>query len=115
MEVISIHEDEWRTFPSVSWRVSVLTFAGSDHFLLLVQMVLVALGAAAAALEGGRGLENMPQGAGADLAAGREVVEGEDELVALVADVGGPVTERRGLHYDLLVALDLAFVGVQDL
>lgn len=95
--------------------MSVLTLAGNDDFLLPVQVVLVALGVAATALEGGRGLEDVPQGAGADLAAGREVVEGGDELVALVADVRGPVAERRGLHHDVLIAFDLAFVRVQDL
>lgn len=72
----------------------------------------MALGVAAAALEGRRGLEDVPQGAGADLTAGREVVEGEDELVALVANVGGSFPERRGLHHDLLVAFNLAFVSV---
>lgn len=75
----------------------------------------MALGVAAAALEGRRGLEDVPQGAGADLAAGREVVEGEDELVALVADVRESFAERRGLHYDLLIAFNLAFVSIQDL
>lgn len=75
----------------------------------------MALGVAAAALEGRRGLEDVPQGAGADLAAGREVVEGEDELVALVANIRGSFTKRRLLHYDLLIAFDLAFVSVQDL
>lgn len=75
----------------------------------------MALGVAAAALEGGRRLEDVPQRPGAGLAAGREVVEREDELVALVADVGGAVAERRGLHYDLLLPLALTFVGVQDL
>lgn len=90
----------------------ILTLAGNNDFLLLVQVVLVALGVAAAALEGRRGLEDVPQGAGADLTAGREVVEGEDELVALVANVGGSFSERRGLHHDLLVALNLAFVSV---
>lgn len=75
----------------------------------------MALGVAAAALEGRRGLEDVPQGAGADLAAGREVVEGEDELVALVANIRGSFSKRRLLHYDLLIAFDLAFVSIQDL
>lgn len=75
----------------------------------------MALGVAAAALEGRRGLEDMPQGAGADLAAGREVVEGGDELVALVANVRRSFTKWRLLHYDLLISFNLAFVGVQDL
>lgn len=97
------------------WCASTLTLAGNNHFLLLVQVVLVALGVAAPALEGRRGLEDLPQGARADLAAGREVVEGEDELVALVADVRGSFAKRRLLHHDLLVAFNLALVGVQDL
>lgn len=57
----------------------------------------------------------MPQGASAGFTARGEVVEGEDELVALVTDVRGSVSERRLLHYNLLVTLTLAFVGVQDL
>lgn len=57
----------------------------------------------------------MPQGPSAGLAAGWEVVESEDELVALVADVGGTVTIRRGLHNNLRFALYLTFVGVQNL
>lgn len=75
----------------------------------------MALGVAAAALQGRRGLEDLPQGAGADLAAGREVVEGGDELVALVADVRGSFAKRRLLYHDLLIAFNLAFVSVQDL
>lgn len=75
----------------------------------------MALGVAAPALQGRRRLEDVPQRPGAGLAAGGEVVERRDELVALVADVGGPVAVRRRLHDDLLVPLDLAFVGVQDL
>lgn len=95
--------------------MSTLTLARNNNFLLLVQMVLVALGVAAAALQGRRGLEDVPQGAGTDLAAGREVVEGGDELVTLVADVHGSFTKRRLLHHDLLIAFNLAFVSVQDL
>lgn len=75
----------------------------------------MALGVAAAALEGRGGLKDVPQGAGAHFAAGREVVEGEDELVALVANVRGSFAKRRLLHYDLLITLDLALVRVQDL
>lgn len=99
----------------VLWGVSTLTLAGNNNFLLLVQVVLVALGVAAAALEGRRRLEDVPQRAGADLAAGREVVEGDDELVALVANVRGSFTKWRLLHYDRLIAFNLAFVSVQDL
>lgn len=75
----------------------------------------MALGVTAAALEGRRGLEDVPQWPSAGLAAGREVIEGEDELMALVADVGGAIAKRRGLHYDLLFPFALTFVGVQDL
>lgn len=57
----------------------------------------------------------MPQGPSAGLAAGGEVVESEDELVALVADVGGTVTIRRGLHNNLRFTFYFTFVGVQDL
>ncbi len=78
-------------------------------------MVFVALGVAAAALKGRRGLENVPQGPSAGLTAGGEVVESEDKLMALVADVGRPITIWRGLHYNLLVAFNLAFIGIQDL
>lgn len=75
----------------------------------------MALDVAAAALKSRRGLEDVPQGPSARLAAGGEVVEGDDELVAFVADVGGAVAERRGLYRDLLVTLALAFRRVQDL
>lgn len=75
----------------------------------------MALGVAAAALERRRRLEDVPQGPRAGLAAGREVVEREDELVALVADVGGALAVRRGLRRRLLLTLALALVGVQDL
>lgn len=75
----------------------------------------MALGVAAAALKGRRGLENMPQGPSAGLTAGGEVVESGDELVALVADVGGSIAVWAGLHYHLLVTFTLTLVGVQDL
>lgn len=75
----------------------------------------MALGVTAAALKGWRGLENVPQGPSAGLAAGGEVVESEDELMALVADVGGTIAIRRGLHHNLLFTFNLAFIGVQDL
>lgn len=78
-------------------------------------MVFVTLNAAAAALKGRRWLENVPQGASADLAAGWEVVQSEYKLVALVADVWGSFTEWRGLHYNLLITFNLAFIGIQDL
>lgn len=75
----------------------------------------MALSVAAAALKGRRGLENVPQGPSAGLAAGGEVVESEDELVTLVADVGGSIAVRGGLHDHLLVTFTLTLVGVQDL
>lgn len=75
----------------------------------------MALGVAAAALEGWRGLENVPQGPSTGLTAGGKVVQSEDELVALVADVGGAVTIRGGLHCKLLFTFNLAFIGIQDL
>lgn len=78
-------------------------------------MVFVTLNAAAAALKGWWWLENVPQGASADLAAGWEVVQSENKLVALVADVWGSFTEWRSLHYNLLITFNLAFVGIQDL
>lgn len=93
----------------------IVHFAGHNNFLLFVQVVFVDLGVTAAALEGRRRLENVPQGPSAGLAAGGEVVESEDELVALVADVGGTIPIRCGLHYNLLVAFNLAFIGIQDL
>lgn len=65
----------------------MLTFAGHNNFLLFVQMVFVTLNAAAAALKSRRWLENVPQGASADLAAGWEVVQSGYKFVALVADV----------------------------
>lgn len=95
--------------------MSTLTPAGHNDFLLSVQVVFVALGVAAAALEGRRGFENVPQGPSAGLAAGGEVVESEDELVALVTDVRGTIPVWRGLHYNLLFTFNLAFIGVQDL
>lgn len=75
----------------------------------------MALSVAAATLEGWRGLENMPQGPSTGLAAGWEVVQSQDELVALVADVGGTIAIRCGLYYNLLFTFNLSFIGVQDL
>lgn len=43
------------------------------------------------------------------------MIESEHELVAFVADVSGTITIQRWLRYNLLFALDLAFVSVQDL
>lgn len=97
-----------------SWQ-SILTLARCDNFLLSVKVVFVALGVAAAALEGRRGLEDVPQWPSADLAARGEVIESEDELVAFVADIGGAIAIRCGLHYNLLFTFALAFISIQDL
>jgi len=73
----------------------------------------VALDVAAAALEGLRRLEDVPQGLGAGLAVGRKVVERGDELVALVGQAVGLVPLGPALQLRLLPAL--ALVGIQDL
>lgn len=52
-------------------------------------MVFVALDVASSALQRWRRLEHVPQGFGARLTVSGEVVEGGDELMALVADVTG--------------------------
>lgn len=75
----------------------------------------MALCVAAAALEGRWGFEDVPQRPSAGLTAWGEVIEREDELMALVADVGGAIAIWRGLHYNLLISLTLAFIGIQDL
>ena len=89
------------------------TFARGDDVLLLVQVVFVALYVAAAALQGRRRLEDVPQRLGARLAVGGEVVEGGDELVALVGQAVGLVALGYALHICLLPAL--ALIGIQDL
>lgn len=76
-------------------------------------MVFVAFDVAAAALEGGRRLEHVPQRFGAGLAVGGEVVERRDELVTFVADVAGLLSDGQRLHF--LLFLTLALVRVQDL
>lgn len=65
----------------------VVHLAGHNDFFLSVKVVFVELDVAAATFEGRRRLENLPQGSCAGLAAGGEVVECDDELVAFVADV----------------------------
>ena len=95
--------------------MSILTLARHNNFLLLVQVIFVALGVAATALEGRRGFKNVPQGPGADLTAGREVVESGDELMALVRDEGGAIHKRPRIHCQLLITFNLAFIGIQDL
>lgn len=89
------------------------TFAGSDDLLLLVHVVLVALDVAAPALQSRRWLEHVPQRLGACLTVGREVVECRDELVALVADVAGLLS--NGLHRKLGFLFTFAFIGIKDL
>lgn len=100
---------------SLLYQLEKLTFAGYNNLLLSVQVVFVALGVAAAALEGRRGLENVPQGSSTSLTAGGEVVESEDELVSLMADVGGTIAMRCLLDNNLLVSFTLGFIGIQDL
>ena len=45
------------------------------------------------------------------------MIEGRDELVALVADVGGVFTKQQGqwLRREFLLALTFPFIGIQDL
>lgn len=57
----------------------------------------------------------MPQRPSASLTARGEVIESEDELMAFMVDVGGAIAIWRGLHYNLLFTLTLAFIGIQDL
>lgn len=78
-------------------------------------MVLVALDVAAPALQSRRRFEHVPQGLGAGLAVGGEVVDGGDELVAFVADVAGLLSDGQRLHGKLRLLFALAFVGVQNL
>ena len=73
----------------------------------------MALDVAAAALQGVRRLEDIPQGLGAGFTVGREVVERGDELVTFVGQTVGLVPLRDSLHVRLLPALPL--VGIQDL
>lgn len=93
----------------------IVYFAGYNNLLLSVQVVFVALGVAATALEGRWGLENMPQGPSASLTAGGKVVESEDELMSLMADVGGTISIRCWFNNNLLVTFTLGFIGIQDL
>lgn len=88
------------------------TFARSDDLLLLVHVVFVALDVAAPALQSGGGFEHVPQRLGARLTVGGEVVEGGDELVALVADVAGLLSAGQRV-LGLLFAL--ALVGIKNL
>lgn len=89
------------------------TFAWSNDLLLLVHVVLVALNVAAPALQSGRRLEHVPQRLGARLAVGGEVVERGNELVTLVADVAGLLSD--GLHRKLWFLFTFSFIGIKDL
>lgn len=73
----------------------------------------MALHVAAAALQGGRWLEDVPEGLGAGLAVGGEVVERGDKFVALVGQTVGLVALGGCLHLHLLSTFTL--VGIQDL
>lgn len=90
------------------------TFAWSNDLLLLVHVVLVALDVAASALQSRRRLEHVPQRLGACLTVGGEVVEGGDELVALVADVARLLSNGQRLG-KLWLLFALALIGVKDL
>lgn len=74
----------------------------------------MALLVAAAALEGRRRLEDVPERLGAAVAVGREVIQRGDELVAFVWETVGFVSLRDGLN-DVRVFPALSLVGVQDL
>lgn len=91
------------------------TFAGSNDLLLLVHVVLVALDVAAPALQSWWRFEHVPQGFGACLAVGGEVVDGGDELVAFVADVAGLLSDGQRLHGKLWLLFALTFIGVKNL
>lgn len=92
-----------------------LTFARCDDLLLLVHVVFVALDVAAPALQGRRWLEHVPQWLGARLTVGGEVVERGDELVALMADVAGLLSDGQRLHGKLRLLFALSLIGVKNL
>lgn len=91
------------------------TFAWSDDLLLLVHVVLVALDVAAPALQSRWRFEHVPQRLGARLAVGGEVVQCGDELMALVADVAGLLSNGQRLHRKLRLLFALALVGIKNL
>ena len=101
--------------PTESPPPSFPTSAGCDDLLFLVHVVLVALDVAASALQGGRWLEHVPQRLGAGLAVGGEMVECGNELVALVADVAGLLSNGKRLNWKLWLLLAFSLVGIQDL
>lgn len=78
-------------------------------------MVLVAFDVAAPALQSRRRLEHVPQWLGARLTVGGEVVERGDELVALMADVAGLLSNGQRLHGKLRLLFALAFIGIKNL
>lgn len=95
--------------------MELLTFAWSDDLLLLVHVVLVALDVAAPALQSRRRLEHVPQWLGARLTVGGEVVERGNELVALMADVAGLLSNGQWLHGKLRLLFALALIGIKNL
>lgn len=78
-------------------------------------MVFVALDVAAPALQSRRRLEHVPQRLGARLAVGGEVIKRGDELVALVADVAGLLSDGQWLHGKLWLLFTLTLIGIQNL
>ena len=90
-----------------------VTFARGDNVLLFVKVVLVALDMAAATLQGGWRLKNVPQWLGAGVAVGREMIQCGDEFMALVGKAVGLVPLRNCLHVHLLPALSL--IGIKNL
>lgn len=92
----------------------LLTFAGRKHFLLEIQVVFVAFDTAAAALQGWRGLEDVPKRPGAHFTARGEMIECRHKFMTFVGDTRWPVGHWK-LHGKLLVFLTLALVIVQDL
>lgn len=78
-------------------------------------MIFVAFDVAAPAFQGRRWLEHVPQRFGARLTVGGEVVKSWDELVALVADVTGFLSDWQRLHWKLGLFFALAFIGIEDL
>lgn len=78
-------------------------------------MVFVALNVATPAFQSRRRLEHIPQRLGARLAVGGEVVERGDELVALVADVAGLLSNGQWLHRKLWLLFAFPFIGIKNL
>lgn len=92
-----------------------LTFAWNNDVLLLVHVVFVALDVAAPALQSRWWLEHVPQWLGTRLTVGGEVVECGDELVTLMADVAGLLSNSQRLHWKLQLFFALALIGIKNL